>query len=77
LVVDDGLVDFAAGVVVHVLDSSDSQLSGDEAMAELAEQRSSKTNGYLLRCRGQEAAFAEFPYQDELEVGRAACFACS
>jgi hypothetical protein len=76
-VVADVPVDPAAGVVVHVLDSSDSQLSGDEAAVELAEQRSSKTNGCLLRWRGQEAAFAEFPYQDELAVGRAACFACS
>ena len=73
----DGPVDLAAGVVVHVLGSSNSQPSGDEAMAEQAEQRSSRTNGYLLRCRGQEVAFAELPYRDGQAVGKAACFACS
>ena len=41
-------------------------------MAEVAEQRSFKTNGYPLRCHGQEAAFAEI-----LSQGEAACFACS
>lgn len=63
--------------LAHVLGFSDCSLNGDEAVAALLEQKSSRKSGCLSPSPMAAVAFAMVLLQDVPAAKREACFACS